>query len=150
LGSLAKARIPAQVSRTCSRSRSVVAVALVAGGLFACGGGGHTLSGNIHVVEQLGLGSENKVGQACTGTGGYTDLHAGTSVVVKNEDGKVLATGTLDAGKIVALETCGFKFNVANVPDANFYQVEVSHRGEVTYSKKDLDDRRWNIDLSLG
>jgi hypothetical protein len=36
------------------------------------------------------------------------------------------------------------------VPDANFYQVEVSHRGAVTYSKDDMDKRQWIIAVELG
>ena len=124
----------------------VVAFSMMAG----CGGSSHQLTGSIQVVEQLGLGSENRIGQPCTGTGGYDDIAEGASVVVRDEANKVLATGTLKAGKIVALETCRFDFTVDNLPDAKFYQVEVSHRGAVTYSKSDLDSKGWKVALSLG
>jgi hypothetical protein len=115
---------------------------------MACGG--HTLQGSIDVIESLPLKDANSTGAACTGLGGYSDINAGTSVVVRDQSGKVLATGSLDAGKIVSLETCEFAFSVQSVPDADFYQVEVSRRGNMTYSKSDLDKRNWKVSLSLG
>lgn len=121
---------------------------VVMGGLSGCGG--HELKGAISVIEQLGLGSADRIGQGCSGTGGYDDIQAGTSVVVSDENGKVLATGHLDAGKISALETCRFTFDLNGVPDASFYQVEVSHRGKVTFSSDDLSKKGWQVDLTLG
>jgi hypothetical protein len=34
--------------------------------------------------------------------------------------------------------------------DADFYSVEVSHRGEITYSRDELEAAGWSIDLTLG
>ena len=113
-------------------------------------GSGHSLAGTIKVIESLPLKQANDIGGDCTGVGGYDDLHAGTAVVVKDETGKVLATGSLAGGKIISLETCQWTFDVANVPDAQFYQVEVSHRGNVTFSRADLDNTGWKVALSLG
>jgi len=118
--------------------------------LPGCGSSSHQLTRSIEVIEQLGVGSQNRIGQTCTGMGGYDDIQQGAAVVVRDESNKVLATSSLKGGKIVALETCGFDFTVDNVPDANFYQVEVSHRGAVTYSKADLDSKGWKVALSLG
>jgi hypothetical protein len=39
---------------------------------------------------------------------------------------------------------------VEGIPDAKFYQVEVSHRGALTYSPSDLDQCGWKIELTLG
>jgi len=118
--------------------------------LMACGSQGSTLSGTMTVIESLPLQQSGSIGAGCTGVGGYDDLSAGTAVVVKDEGGKVLATGSLDSGKISALETCQWSFTVSNVPDAKFYQIEVSHRGAVTYSKADLDKAGWKVQLRLG
>ena len=102
------------------------------------------------MIESLPLRQANSIGADCTGTGGYDDLHVGTAVVVRDEAGKVLSTGNLDSGKISSLETCTWAFRVTGLPDAKYYQVEVSHRGQVTYSRADLDSAHWKIDLRLG
>ncbi|WP_269810442.1 MULTISPECIES: hypothetical protein [Kineosporia] len=41
-------------------------------------------------------------------------------------------------------------FTVADVPASDFYQVEVSHRGAVTFSQADLVKQAWSVELSLG
>ena len=82
--------------------------------------------------------------------GGYSDIHPGTSVTVRDEAGKILATTTLGAGHYESAEGCVYGFEVADLPDAKFYQVEVSHRGEITYSEDELNASGWNVALELG
>lgn len=125
-----------------------VRVALVVLIVIACSGM-HTLEGSMEVIESLPLEDANSIGAPCTGLGGFDDLRRGTTVMVKDENGKVLAVGKLEGGLVVALETCRFTFKVANIPDADFYQIEVSHRGALTYSRGDLDKRDWKVELSL-
>jgi hypothetical protein len=117
-----------------------LAIAMVA----ACGG--HTLEGKLSLFDTkfgTSIGS-------CTGEGGYDDIRAGAAVIVKDESGKVLATGSLGSGKITDPATCEFSFSLADVPDAKFYQIEVSHRGALTYSRDDLDKRGWKVEFTLG
>lgn len=118
--------------------------------LVACGGSvaasTHDMTGSIAVSQYMG---SRGLGTECTGHGGYDDIHEGAAVVVKDEGGKILATSQLDAGKITGLGECTFAFSVGSVPDASFYQFEVSHRGEVTYAKKDLSDAGWTVKLTL-
>lgn len=45
---------------------------------------------------------------------------------------------------------CNLKFTVADVPQADFYTVELAHRGEVPVSRADLDSQDWHMALSLG
>lgn len=74
---------------------------------------------------------------SCTGSGGYNDIAAGTSVTVYDQNSAVIATGYLNAGDNTS-GSCVFKVTVANVPgDAKFYQVEISHRGKITVSAAD-------------
>lgn len=63
------------------------------------------------------------------------------------ENGVVIGTGQLAyrSGK-----GCVWSLMVPNVPDAKFYQVEVSHRGAASYSRSDLDKANWTIALSIG
>jgi len=119
----------------------VVVGALVLGvGLVR--GQDHTLKGTMTLHEVVS-------GTSCTGTGGYSDIQAGTEVVVKDQAGKVLATASLGDGRVDS-GTCVFDFSVSHLPDADFYQVEVSHRGNVTYSKADLEKTNWTIGVELG
>lgn len=40
--------------------------------------------------------------------------------------------------------------SLPNVPDAKFYRVEVSHRGEVTFEHDQLKRNGWLVFLSVG
>jgi hypothetical protein len=92
-------------------------------------------------------------GRACSGSGGYSDIRSGAQVTVSDGNGKLLATTALTDGKITASNSvngdCMFEF-IIKVPDADFYAVEVSHRGQLKYSKNDLEDRGWLLFASLG
>jgi hypothetical protein len=98
---------------------------------------------------------------SCSGTTGYTDITQGAQVRVRNEKGKVLGVGALGAGKPdpesvstfqgqELLSVCKFAFAVKGVGDAKFYSVEVAHRGEITYSAKQLAKKHWKVALTLG
>jgi hypothetical protein len=89
-------------------------------------------------------------GEVCSGTNGYDDVDTGASVVVTNEQGTVIGTGSLGQGSTSPDGDCVFNFTVAGVPEARFYGVEVSHRGKVTFSHEQLDQDRWNVELTLG
>jgi hypothetical protein len=127
--------------RTWGLATLVVVLMLV---LPACGG--HDLNGTITIIGSFTTSSSN----GCYGTGGYADISAGAAVTVSDESGKILGTSQLEAGKTSGQASCVFAFKVTGLPDANFYRVEVSHRGQVVYSKSDLDKSGWKVDLSLG
>jgi hypothetical protein len=90
-------------------------------------------------------------GDECWGDEGYDDLEEGAQVRVRDGDGKLLATADLRDGVFDAvIEDCTFRFTVLDVPDADFYSVEVSHRGEVSYSRKEIEGNDWTVALSVG
>ncbi|MCH9036369.1 MAG: hypothetical protein IH860_03485 [Chloroflexi bacterium] len=152
-------------------SNLIVVVAL----LISCGAGDdQTIRGTLTLSDEDTLWSH---GAPCSGSGGYDDIREGAQVVVKNEEGEVIATSSLQQGTgrdlLVALleaadelegkETptsasgfeglelvvCVLPFEVA-VPNAAFYSVEVSHRGELSYSREELDEIDWSVDFELG
>lgn len=45
---------------------------------------------------------------------------------------------------------CEIGFSIPELPEADFYTVEVSHRGGMSYSAADLEARGWQVSLSLG
>ncbi|WP_155855285.1 hypothetical protein [Actinotalea ferrariae] len=44
---------------------------------------------------------------------------------------------------------CTFPFTV-DVPDSDFYSIEVAHRGKVNFSRQDLEAEGWVVALSVG
>jgi hypothetical protein len=99
------------------------------------------LFGTMNVTGHLAL--------VYTGSGlGYDDIHEGTSVTVRDESGKTVAIGRLQRGDCSG-GGCVYPFVVEDVPvGSKFYEVEVSHRGGVTFSRQDLDES--GAELSLG
>lgn len=92
------------------------------------------------------VGSYQSGGQ-CEGSGGYSDIRVGTQVRISDATGKILAIGALDWASHHPGE-CVFTFTVRGVPSGeDFYQIEVSHRGLLTYSETEMRD---DLALSLG
>jgi hypothetical protein len=79
--------------------------------------------------------------------GGYSDIAAGGQVVVKDGAGRVLATTELSGGQ-VNTRGCTFDFQL-EVPDTDFYQVEVTHRGALTFARSDLAANEWHVSARL-
>ncbi len=96
-------------------------------------------------------------GSPCYGTGGYSDLGVGAPVTVRNGDGQIIATGSLEEGTSGGLEitdrkvpSCTMPLRVDDVPEVDFYQIEIGNRGALSYSKTDLENRGWVVGFSLG
>ncbi|MEX2253839.1 MAG: zinc ribbon domain-containing protein [Acidimicrobiia bacterium] len=125
---------------------ALIAIVLIA--VFVLGGGGgdegQRVSGTFTLFDQ------DTADLDCIGTGGYNDIGPGTEVRVSDEGGTVLATGALGSGKDLEGLGCIYRFSLKTVPDANFYEFEVAHRGGITYSRAKLENQEWRVDLSLG
>jgi hypothetical protein len=112
----------------------------------------HKLSGDLTLAGP-GFGLSTR---ACHGGdlgGGYDDIDRGAQVKIKNADGKVIGVTALGAGKRTEASSvntdCLFRFSV-KVPDSDFYSVEISHRGELTYPEKKLEKAKWRVHVTLG
>jgi hypothetical protein len=79
---------------------------------------------------------------------GYDDISTGAPVTVKDKAGTVLASSFLGSGTSAGSD-CTFSLAV-EVPNSDFYQIEVGHRGAVTFSESDLQSNGWTADLSIG
>lgn len=82
-------------------------------------------------------------------------MQPGTEVTVKDEDGTLLASGSLQAGELAevlegVLLFCEFPFTIEDVPDAKFYSIETGDRGELSYSKEEMEEMNWKVEFSLG
>lgn len=117
--------------------------------LASCGSSGITLNGTVELDNGGGLDGTNFSAGAdgCSGTDGYSDLTDGASVTVYDSAGTVIAVGSLDAGRQVG-EACLFPWSVSHVKKSSFYKVEVSHRGQLTYSYAQA--KAGGLDSSIG
>ncbi len=95
------------------------------------------------------------MGAECEGREGYDDISVGAPVTVTNESGTTIATARLSQGEIVdtyraSVITCEWSFAIEDVPDAEFYDIEVSHRGTLTYSREEMEKMEWEVAFELG
>jgi len=136
-------------------SRRLIIGLLAAAGLAGCGStastetpAGHTVTGTLRVV----VSHSSYASPDCSAlSGGFSDIAAGTQVIVKDDGGKIVGTGQLkNEGVRNSSTECEYSFSVGPVPDRPFYSVEVSHRGAQTYSLDQMKAQGWKIQLSLG
>ncbi len=89
---------------------------------------------------------EPKAGDSCSGSGGYDDLSAGVSAVVRDSKGEKLALGSISAGTVEGvgsfdIVTCEFSFTVPDVPiQGDIYSVQIASRDEVEFKRSDAGD----------
>jgi hypothetical protein len=175
---------PITTGRVFSRSFFMLLGAVALVGLTVIGAFGlnrddkKTITGSVVLFDAAGDGIAGSQTN-CYGDGGYDDIDSGTQVMVKNGDGKILATTTLQSGSgetagdvlgdggvttttaydsygssfLSTVVRCTFPFEVEVPSGEKFYSVTVGsneHRGTLTYSKDDMDKKDWKVDVSLG
>jgi len=114
--------------------------------LVGCGASGHDIKGSFVLTDP---GVTNS-GVYCSGTGGYSDIAEGLGVTVKDDAGKIIGTSQLSGNvQESSGSTCSYTFAV-HVPDSDFYSIEVGHRGALTYSRDELEGRKWEVGFTLG
>jgi len=125
-------------------------IALASGKITANGPTTHTVTGTFQLTDSSIPSSIEAVGGTCHGTGGYSDLVQGIPVILKDESGTVLSSGTLSDG-VGTTYLCDFTFTLPDVPDtAKFYVVSVSHRGQLSQSHAEMETSGWTFSLSMG
>lgn len=113
-----------------------------------CGGGGQQVSGLLELY-----GDESSVennGTECWGVGGYGDIQEGAEVTIRDGSGELIGSGNLDAGSTVGDGTCTFLWFIDDVSEVDFYEIEVSSRGALTYSKAEMEEANWIVQGSIG
>lgn len=139
-----------------SRRRLVVIGLLVvlaaAGGAFLLlgGGGKHQDIVGAFTLKDTDNGFGGANGRPCHGTGGYSDIQEGTQITLSDGNGKVIGTSALESGKVTGPSECDFVFTIKNVPKVDFYKLEISHRGQLSYSYSDLQSTGFLVFPTLG
>jgi hypothetical protein len=117
----------------------------------------HDLGGRVILDQATPV---ERGGGECRGTGGYSDLHSGVAVTASDSSGAVLAgtemtaapAPTTSTGDVLAAERrrCVWMFQLRALPWREAYTIGIADRGEVTYTRAELDSAGWNVELSLG
>jgi hypothetical protein len=113
------------------------------------------ISGNLELSTGSGVTGTDIIvgGDTCGGNGGYADIQEGMTVTIKDGQGKILALGKTTAGTYPPHESgfkCNFPFQVHNVPKADFYSIEVGHRGQLNFSYEELKSKNWQVSFTVG
>lgn len=146
---------PAAARRSFWRGPGGIAVAVIAaialiGGVAFAGYSVFLRDTDLTVEGSLVLvGRDNyKVnGVSCNPDGGYSDISAGTQVVVTDAAGATIGIGSLKNGEN-EIEGCVFAFRVENVPIGHdFYGIAIGKRGNIKYTPEQLAKP---VELSLG
>lgn len=122
---------------------TLLAVLLVS---TACIGGSNEIALTIDLRCTNGVSCEwGDRSQGCHGTGGYSDIRDGMKVTVRDGDGTVLSTGTMED----STGTCVFRgdFEVGN---ADFYEIVAGNRSPYVVSKSELESNEWKLRLEIG
>ena len=92
----------------------------------------------------------------CYGLGGFDDIERNLPTVLRDaQTGLILGSTNLSAGtgtygSSVTSKECTFTWLMEDVPEVDFYEIEIGDRGEVLYSLSDLEDNGWRIGTQLG
>jgi len=131
----------------------LVAVTLAAlGGLALWGDGGSQGRTGTHLTGTFTLfTSAQPQAMPCAPQAGYGDIAAGAPVVVRDQGGATVGTGSLSAGSPEPSKRgCAFRFTVQRLPVAASYTVTVGQRGGLPYSYADLKNAGWKVTMGLG
>jgi hypothetical protein len=106
------------------------------------------LTGNMTLTDSsANWGTEHA---PCGGEGYWFTIVEGAPIVVKDEEGTTIATGTLGEGRVRAnSDQCYFLFTIPDVPDAESYSIEIGFFGPVHYSRDELNNLNWNLALAV-
>ena len=148
-----------RVGRVFVRRKGLVVSTLVVLGIIGVALGGwalvgkvtksdHTITGTLALVDTDSQGGLDE-GDLCSGSGGYDDIGPGADVKVTDGKGELIGSSNLGVGKYNGF-ACSFEFTVESVRDADFYSVEVSHRGGLSFSKAEIEANDWTVGASLG
>lgn len=87
------------------------------------------------------------VGDTCTGSGDYADVHVGSVISVFDPNGKLLATGAVNSsgyGYAEHASACRLNFTVPAVPDGlSTYGVEIAEHGVQQISSTEAHHTVW-------
>lgn len=110
-------------------------------------GATHTITGSIDLIDPDETWT---FGRGCSGDDGFDDLREGADVRVYDGARNLIANGRLDAGEATGTHICRFPFTVEDVPEVDFYEIEIANRAGPSWSLEDMEENEWQVELTIG
>jgi len=123
----------------------LVGLVLAMAGTSAAAGERHRISGDLVIDEPAAPG---ELCGSPARSSPYSDITAGTRITIKPKGKRAVHT-KLGQGVGNADSRCEFPFAVG-VPDARRYRIAIPDRGTITFTKRDMKFREWEVVLALG
>ena len=127
------------------------ATLIIAVGLLACSttaqapvGARYTITGTFALKDVTPVTQRGERTICHSEYVGKFDLE-GTAVVVKNGEGHVIGASQLGQEDSKSFKECQYPFEIADLPEVNFYQIEVGYYDIRTYSRSALTEQEWQI-----
>lgn len=114
----------------------------------------NTLTGSVAIINKVApINGIWTIGSPCLALGGYDDIQPYGSIVLRNDQDKIISVGKLSEGVLGVKSSywiCTFKFTLPNVPESPFYTLSVGHRKPYVISLESLKKMNWLLELGMG
>jgi hypothetical protein len=109
-----------------------------------------TVTGSFSIVDIGGTrGRIKATGTTCQGQGQFADIGAETPVVLRDENGKMLASTTLGPGTGDPTNNCTFSFRLTDVPvTPTSYSLQIGQAPPVTITRAALEADAWHFEIA--
>ncbi len=110
-----------------------------------------TVTGSFSIVDIGGTrGRIKATGTTCQGQGQFADIGAETPVVLRDENGKMLASTTLGPGTGDPTNNCTFSFRLTDVPvTPTSYSLQIGQAPPVTITRAALEADAWHFEIAM-
>jgi hypothetical protein len=83
----------------------------------------------------------------CHGSGLQADIDRGTSVAIRDGNGRPLTTTVLQRGVPVGYHACVFAFVVRHLHPTDTLAVQIGNRNSIMFGANDRHDNNWSVEL---
>ena len=113
----------------------------------------NTLNGSMSIIDKVApINGIWMIGSPCVALGGFGDIESGGTVVLRNDQDKIIAVGNLSNGVLGVKSSywvCVLNFSLANVPESPFYTLSLGNRNPFAISIERLKEINWMLKLVI-
>jgi hypothetical protein len=106
----------------------------------------HTIEGSVLLLGKVNI---EETGESCRGLLDWDDLYEGAPVTLRDDQDRVLATGTLSAGS-PNTSACTFKFTLTDVPEVSNYRLHINEQEPIELTREFFTGSNWVVEVVWG